>query len=415
MILRSPRNRTALYARVTGMSQFRTKAFTLVELTVVIAIIGMLAALLLPAIQAARESARAAQCQNNLRQIALAVQQFENTYQYFPPARLQNRPGDTSPTCGGGEPSWVVRLLPFLGHSTSYEQWDVYQPYASHPEHLRTEILDVFLCPTRRSATEALQQETYRYEVFEDDMVSSLPLPLPDVAVVQQPLVARRDVLGIGLLATFPFADLPRMYSFIQTMCPVCGPSPPGDPPGPLPPDDEDQPAGPPPVLRVDYPAGSLGDYAANHGDPSPGFIGLPTDFAFGGNGTGVIISSRRKCGEDKTPIGWIDQIAAADVVDGLSNTLLVGERHLVANQFGIPPVDGPIFDGTHLPSIASIAGEEFPISSGPQFEANSNYTFGSWHKDACHFAYGDGRVRKVAADIDPVVLGRLANRADRQ
>ena len=118
------------------------------------------------------------------------------------------------------------------------------------------------------------------------------------------------------------------------------------------------------PILRVDYPSGSLGDYAANHGDPSPGFIGLPSDFAFGGNGTGVIISSRPKCGDNGAPVGWIDRISAANITDGLSDTLLVGERHVVDNQFGVPPVDGPIFDGTHLPSIASVAGEEFPIPS---------------------------------------------------
>ena len=118
------------------------------------------------------------------------------------------------------------------------------------------------------------------------------------------------------------------------------------------------------PILRVDYPSGSLGDYAANHGDPSPGFIGLPSDFAFGGNGTGVIISSRPKCGDNGAPVGWIDRISAANITDGLSDTLLVGERYVVDNQFGVPPVDGPIFDGTHLPSIASVAGEEFPIPS---------------------------------------------------
>lgn len=381
----------------------------------VIAIIGILAALLLPAIQAARESARAAHCQNNLRQIALAVQQFENTYQCFPPARLQDRPGDTSPKCGGGEPSWVVRLLPYLGHSASYEQWDIYQPFASHPEHLRTEILSTFLCPTRRDATEALQQETYRYEVFEEDLASSIPLALPQIAVEVKPPVTRDIAFGIGLLATFDLTDMSQMYSILQTMCPVCGPSPPGDPPGPLPPDDEDQPTASPPVLRVDYATGSLGDYAANHGDPSPGFIGLPTDFAFGGNGTGVVISSRPNCGDSNRPIGWADRISAADVVDGLSNTLLAGERHLVAQQFGVPPVDGPIFDGTHLPSIASVAGEEFPISAGPEFDANSNYTFGSWHADVCHFAFADGSVHKLANDVDPVTLGRLANRADRR
>ena len=69
-----------------------TAGFTLVELLVVIAIIGILIGLLLPAVQAARESARRAQCINNLRQIGIGFHNFESANNHFPPGWL-GRPG----------------------------------------------------------------------------------------------------------------------------------------------------------------------------------------------------------------------------------------------------------------------------------------------------------------------------------
>src|ERR1700743_2336679 len=91
------------------------RAFTLIELLVVIAIIGMLVALLLPAVQAARESARRSQCCNNLKQIGLALQNYESFRKYLPAAYVSQYTAngtDTGPGWG-----WSALILPMLEES----------------------------------------------------------------------------------------------------------------------------------------------------------------------------------------------------------------------------------------------------------------------------------------------------------
>jgi prepilin-type N-terminal cleavage/methylation domain-containing protein/prepilin-type processing-associated H-X9-DG protein len=102
----TPWNIRKTHKNVTSMS-----AFTLVELLVVIAIIGILVALLMPAIQAAREAARRSQCINNLKQIGLAIDQYENNLKKYPPGRkgcdgITN--ASTNRTPNPGFPNYVV-------------------------------------------------------------------------------------------------------------------------------------------------------------------------------------------------------------------------------------------------------------------------------------------------------------------
>jgi prepilin-type N-terminal cleavage/methylation domain-containing protein len=94
--------------------------FTIVELLVVMAIIGVLVALLLPAVQAAREAARRMQCANNLKQIGLATHSYENAHRVFPPAALFI--DSVSPALPRG--SVQMRLLPYIEQQTLYDAFD---------------------------------------------------------------------------------------------------------------------------------------------------------------------------------------------------------------------------------------------------------------------------------------------------
>jgi len=97
------------------------RGFTLVELLVVIAIIAILIALLLPAVQAAREAARRTQCQNNLKQVGVALHNYESAIGAFPPGGLGNE--DAAPGGGFGH-SWWIRIMPYIEQQIIYDRFD---------------------------------------------------------------------------------------------------------------------------------------------------------------------------------------------------------------------------------------------------------------------------------------------------
>lgn len=130
--------------------------FTLVELLVVIAIIGVLVSLLLPAVQAAREAARRISCQNNVKNLALAVLVYEDQQNALPDAtdgrRLGTpaRPAELVNIYSGNQLSWIVRILPQIEQQALYDQFDFNsdvfnQNVNTRPEEAQPSIL---LCPS---------------------------------------------------------------------------------------------------------------------------------------------------------------------------------------------------------------------------------------------------------------------------
>jgi prepilin-type N-terminal cleavage/methylation domain-containing protein/prepilin-type processing-associated H-X9-DG protein len=114
--------------------------FTLIELTVTIAVAGMLAAIILPAVQSAREGSRRAACRNNLRQIGVALANFESAHGRLPPGRdgAQRR-----------QHSWATAILGHLGQSPLYAAYDFDRAWHDPANHAAvTTNVPVFRCPS---------------------------------------------------------------------------------------------------------------------------------------------------------------------------------------------------------------------------------------------------------------------------
>jgi len=293
-------------------------AFTLIELLVVIAIIGVLVALLLPAVQQSREAARRIECSNHLKQISLAIHNFEIAQQSLPSSRL-----------GPQHATWFVQLLPYVEQANLYNTWNLANTYYLQSSTTRMTQLATFYCPTRRSPMVSTQFE-----------VSSTGLP------------------------------------------------------------DNQQ-----------YPGG-LGDYAANGGQFAGAIVDNPLC-----NGV-MCQADSQLTGDQLTNSKSLTRLK--DIVDGTSNTFLVGEKHVPRSKYGQSGPswgDGAIFNGDFPRNYNRIAGlPKFNLGQGPDdLSGPWHCKFGSDHPGICQFAFTDGHVATLKSTTDMNVLNRLAVRNDGQ
>ena len=120
----------------------KSRGFTLIELLVVIAIIAVLIALLLPAVQQAREAARRSSCKNNLKQMGLALHNYEETFKMFPASRINL----TGPNF---QRTWITSCLPYLDQAPMYNRYNSslnWYDVANDP--VTTTSLSVMACPS---------------------------------------------------------------------------------------------------------------------------------------------------------------------------------------------------------------------------------------------------------------------------
>lgn len=344
------------------MSYRKSKAFTLVELLTVIAIIGSLVAILLPAVQSAREAARRTQCQSHLRQTAMGVELFHDAMQCYPPARLVARPSDEM-QCGETAATWMVRILPFIEQQNVYSQWDLYDPWYKHDQSTRNPSIPILACPSRRSIDDAYTTRKVS-ETETKVMIAGCGCPIT---------VVDEDSFEVSGTAT----DYAGNHGDLS-------PGATGE--------------------ETDFYYGGNGTGIIVASRPKCSNTARPE----------VTLWPPLGSKEKGTAIGWIGRVSRKNVTDGLSKTFLIGEKHVPYARIGQFPEDAPAFDGDHFPAASRVAGIGAPLARGSiDDDIASVITFGSAHPGICNFAMADGSVRAVSNHTSTRSLSLMSHRSN--
>ncbi len=284
--------------------------FTLIELLVVITIIGILISLLLPAVQSAREAARRTQCVNNLKQMGLAVQNFESAKQRYPnggacpwswtPRNVYVRQG----------PGWAYQILPFIEQMSLYTQ--------TSTTVIEQTPLQIYFCPTRR-------------------------------APAQCPSQGNRAMMDYA--SATPEATINNLNTY----------------------------------------------WGGNTWE-----VDKTDDTKY----YGIIIRS-----------GLTRMTTPGSIRDGLSNTLLIGEKMVLTSKYetGDWCDDRGWTDGWDPDLVRSTAYKPYMDQESPSIPDGQNhgYHFGSAHQGGMNAVFGDGSVHMVSYSIDGNVFNHLGHGSD--
>ena len=327
----------------------KPRGFSLVELLVVIAIIGILVALLLPAVQAAREAARRISCSNNLKQLALAVHNFESARGGIPPAAIAD-----------DLPNWAWILLPYIEQLALQENYAENVSFYSLPPSVKNIPVPTYICPTRgfRKLTAPPGQSSRLGSVG--------------------------DYAGnVGDMGTLVNGG---SFPYYSDCWPITGPNTNGpDPTGTM-------------IATGKY--WDKNGICYRYGKPCKGRCGS------------------RCC----NATGYELPLKFHDVVDGLSNSLLFGEKHLPLILLGNVNGDWPVWATDSSKHHTRGGGPGMPLARGANdtksspggvTDVNANIIFGSYHDGVCYFALADGSVRALNVTINTRTLGQLCHRYD--
>jgi prepilin-type processing-associated H-X9-DG protein len=199
----------------------RRTAFTLVELLIVVATFGALVALLLPAVQAAREAARRTQCQSQIKQLALAALNYESSRKFLPPSGVAQLRSEVPLTgdvifnpYAGLQQSWIVDLLPELEQVQLAKQFDRAKQVFFQSGDPQSTNLSLLACPSDNSTIKVFQHAALtrgkrfakgNYAAYTSPFHIDLQLLYRGALIADgQPLAAIED----GTSATIAFAEI---------------------------------------------------------------------------------------------------------------------------------------------------------------------------------------------------------------